>query len=344
MADTRLPDPVLRTWTVSLLEAAGLAPERAADAADPLLYASLHGIDSHGLMVLRRYLDHLAAGRLKPDAEPWIAVDRAAVALLDGDRGLGVVAGPPAMRLAVQKARQFGIGLVSVRNTSHFGAAGYYAAVAAAAGMVGLSASNVERMMPPFGGAEKVLGNNPIGIAAPTAEAGRVGYVLDFCTSEVAWGKLQLAARAGRQIPPGWAADADGRPTDDPEVGMAGMVLPLAGHKGSGLSFMLEVLTSALSGATPCTDVRDEVDLSQVHIAIDPSALGAAAGFTHRVDHLGGAVRATRPVDPARPVLAPGDLEAQAAAERAVAGIPLTPTDVAEIRGLSAAYGIDSPL
>ena len=219
----------------------------------------MRGLDSHGVVFLHFYLPRLRAGTTVGDAVPEVVVDAPALAVVDGHDGLGAHVGTFAMTLCCERAAATGAAVVLVRNSSHYGAASYYAELAAARGMLGISLSNSDPGMAPVGTLGPVLGTNPLAIAAP-APAGTVAPTLDIATSEVAQGKVILHQRAGRPIPAGWGIGPDGAPTTDPAAALAGAVLPFAGHKGFGLSFMLDVLCGAAAGA-----------LTSPHIPGDPA-------------------------------------------------------------------------
>lgn len=333
--DVRVPADTLRQQVEAVLRAWGMPAEAAAETAGHVLYADLHGIDSHGCAMLRHYHERLAAGRLRADATVEVVRDEPATALVDGGGGLGHVPAALAMRLAIEKARASGVAAVAVRNSGHFGAAGAYAAMAADAGLIGLVTTNAaEPAVVPTFGRDPKLGTNPIALAAP---AGRNRpFLLDMATSAASLGQAVVAWRKGRPIPAGWAIDPSGRPvTSGRAAARHRRMLPLGStrtmgsHKGYGLATAVEILSSVLSGSEA---------VGHFTLALDPEAF--RTGFEESLDTLLDDLRATPPVR-TDPVQVAGDPERAAAAERARGGIPLARAVVEDIRGVARAAGAE---
>lgn len=273
----------------------GVPPDAARTVAGGLVEADRMGLHSHGVMLTEMYVRRLLAGSVSTAGEGSLVSDHGVAIVLDAGHALGQVTGDQAMQLAVTRAQALGAGIVAVRHGFHFGAARRFAVAAAAADCVGIVACNTRPLMPAPGGAEAIVGNNPLAIAIPTDDA--VPLVLDMATSTAAMGKIRMAAQTGRSIPPGWAVDADGVPTTDPEVAVGGMLLPAGGPKGFGLAVMLDLLSGMLSGGAAGTAVRplyqndaEPYDCSHVFIAIDlghfgdPATLrGVVASYTARI-------------------------------------------------------------
>lgn len=213
---------------------AGLDPEASRTVAESLVEADRLGLASHGVMLADMYVKRLKAGSVSAQSEPETVSDRGTSVVLDGRHAFGVLTGDFAMRKAVEKARMHGAGVVAVRHAFHFGAARRFALAAAEQGCVGIAMCNTRPLMPAPGGAERVVGNNPLAIAMPCEDA--TPFVLDMATSEAAMGKIRMAARSGAAIPDNWAVKADGSPTTDPVEAIEGMLLPMAGPKGFGLA------------------------------------------------------------------------------------------------------------
>ena len=287
--------PELVGFTAEVFARRRIPEGRARVAAEALCYGDLTGLSSHGLANLTRlYLPLLAAGRADPAAEPEVLADRGAAVLLDAHRGLGLWVAREAMELAVERAAAYGVGLVSVRDATHFGCAGHHAAQAVRHGMVGVVASNCgrQRIIRPPGGRPAMLGTNPFSVAAPAG--GHPPFVLDMSTTVVPTGKVRQAARAGRSIPPGWLADAAGEPVTDPaELDRGGAYLQWLGgrpetgsYKGYGLSLMVEVLAALLPGAGlgPAAEALDgdgrpsgrDDDIGLLVLALAPAVLRPA--------------------------------------------------------------------
>ena len=250
-----IPGETVRRQIEAVLTAWGVAAKPAATAAEALTDADMHGVDSHGIGLIPLYDQRRGQGRINVDAEPQVVREKAAVALIDADRSLGHPVSVQAMRLACEKAREAGVGLVGVRNSNHFGAAGYYARLAAKEGLIGWAMTHAPgaAIVPTFG-RDAALGTNPIAFAAPAQH--NAPFALDMATSTVAVNKIRNAHRRGKSIPPGWAMDEAGQPTTDPEVGFtACRVTPVGGtrelgsHKGYGLAMMVEILCAVLTGA-----------------------------------------------------------------------------------------------
>lgn len=245
----------LFNFIVRIFVKLGVPEEHARMVADNLVMADLHGIESHGVQRLKRYVDGIRKGgvNIKPNIK--IVKEGSSYALVDGDEGLGQVVGTFAMKLAIEKAKKTGIGVVVVRNSNHYGIAGYYALMAAKENLIGISMTNSRPLVAPTWGIERLLGTNPIALAAPMEK----GYfLLDMATSVVPSGKLEVYRRKGKRIPEGWAMDKDGNITTNPEdFFVGGALLPLGGfgelhggHKGYGLSLMVDILSGLLSGGT----------------------------------------------------------------------------------------------
>jgi LDH2 family malate/lactate/ureidoglycolate dehydrogenase len=282
----------------------------------------------------------------RPDIQ--VVRDGACVALVDGGNGMGHVVGHRAMRIALEKARTHGAGLVTVRNSRHYGAAGYYALLAAREGCLGISMTNADSLVVPTHGRDARLGTNPIALAAPTGEEPM--FLLDMATSTVPLGKIMLAARAGHPIPEGWAADAEGRTTTDPEVAFDALrLLPLGGtyeqgsHKGYGLALLVDVLAGALSdGIARGGSFGGAV--GHFFCAIDIEALRPLDGFRRSMDALLRTMRETPRVDPDVPVIFPGWKEHHARLDREANGIPLHPKVLEYLGGLCAELEVESAL
>jgi LDH2 family malate/lactate/ureidoglycolate dehydrogenase len=261
-----------------------------------------------------------------------------ATALLDGDNGLGIVGGVRAMQEAIRRAGEVGAAVVGVRRSTHFGATAYYAQMAAAAGMVGLALTNAEPAMAPWGGRTRLLGTNPLAIAVPGGVEG--GLVLDMATTKVAWGKLQIAARVGQQVPFGLATDLEGQPTTDPQVGMQGLMLPLGDHKGYGLALLITILSATLTGAAHDADILQGQDLGHLFITIDINRFVPLEVFQANLAHLVKTMQESDKLPDVERIYVPGEIEAETMARRRQAGIPLPLDLVADLVALGAEVGV----
>src|SRR6185503_10206934 len=268
----------------------GLSSPNAKLTAENLVFANLRGVDSHGVIRLKIYTDRLRASGFKPKARPRIVAEQESSALLDARHGVGQVAASAAMKLAIRKARQSGVAVVSVKNSNHFGASAFYAMQALEHGMIGFAATNAGPTMAPAGGREGRLGNNAMAVAVP---AGRFSpIVLDMATGAVAWGKIFVAQQEKKRIPTSWALDKDGVPTDDPNAAAhQGLIQPFGGYKGYGLSLLIDILTGVLSGGGFSTQVRtlyQQIEtpsqVAQTCAALRVDAFMPLAEFRQRVD------------------------------------------------------------
>jgi len=246
----------LEQFVVTVFTTLGLTESNARDAADVLIKADVYGIESHGVPRLANYVTRLKNGVVQPNPEVVIVHELPSTALVDGANGLGMVVGQRAMEVAISKAQTTGAGFVSVRNSSHYGIAGYYARMALQHDMIGFCMTNVGAggNTPPTGGTTGFFGTNPIAVAAPTKTP--PDFVMDFATTVVAFGKLQIAMRRDHDIPRGWVMDGDGNLSTKPDVrASGGYILPVgglretSGHKGYGLMLLVDILTGVLSGA-----------------------------------------------------------------------------------------------
>jgi LDH2 family malate/lactate/ureidoglycolate dehydrogenase len=354
------PIEALREFMTRVFEHFGVPAYDAALAADVLAAADLRGIESHGVARLHTYFDMFELGRINPKPRITIVRESASTATVDGDNGLGLVVGPKANAIAMAKAAEAGSGWVSVRNTNHFGIAGYYVLQALERDLIGWAMTNSTKLVAPLWGVERMLGTNPIAIAFPGLEEPPI--VIDLATCAAAYGKIEIALRAGEPIPEGWAIDRDGRVTTDPK-GMidGGALLPLGserergGHKGYALAMMVDVLSAVLSGAnwgpfTPPFALRQEVPARSVgkgigHFfgALRIDAFLDPLEFKRQIDDLVRTFRATKPAPGTSGPLIPGDPEREAERIRSVEGIPLVAPVVAELEDVSRRTGIPFP-
>ncbi|MGW7527293.1 Ldh family oxidoreductase [Streptomyces sp. NPDC054783] len=335
--DVRVPYSGLLEFVAGVFRARGLPAHRARQAAHALCHGDLTGFTTHGVTNLARlYLPLLDSGRCDPGAEPETLADTGAAVLVDARRALGLWTATEAMDLAVERARTYGIGLVSVRGGTHFGCAGYHALRAVEHGMIGLVTANCgrQRLAPPLGTAAPMLGTNPLALAAPAGD--HPPFILDMSTTVVPTGRIRAAARAGERIPEGWLEDGDGVPVTDPgayDRGEAGLRWlggdPLTGgYKGYGLGLLVEVLSALLPGAGlgPCHDTspqRDD-DVGHLALAVAPGRLRPEADFLDSATGMFGALLGCPPLRADEPVTYPGWWEQRRSRERLAGGVPLT--------------------
>lgn len=291
----RLSMDEARSLVTAALQAAGANAAMAQAAARALVLAEAQGLGSHGLSRVAQYGGHLRNGRVNGAAVPAIVKSKGAAAIVDAQEGLAFAACELAVREAVARAREFGISIVGVANSHHCGVVIDHLRVAAEAGMVGLGFANSPAAMPAAGGKHPIFGTNPIAAIFPR-RGDAIPLMIDLSLSEVARGKLMVAAKEGKSIPAGWALDAQGRPTTDPKAGLEGSMLPIgavSSPKGAMLALVVELLVTALIGAnfgfeasSFFVDEGNRPRIGQTFIVIDPDALAGREGFLDRVEVL----------------------------------------------------------
>lgn len=345
--DRIISDQKLIAFEKELFTKLGFTPEGSEIAARCLTDADLRGVASHGALRLPIYTKRIKAGVVLPDAPVDVAVDFGAIAVIDGHNTLGQISSVRAMNIALEKARQFGIAAVGVRHSHHYGTAAYYAQMAAEAGMIGISTTNTNPLMPPVGGLARKVGNNPLSIAVPAGEQGVLNF--DMACSTVAQGKLQVAAKKGQEIPLGWATDKDGNPTTDAAKAIAGFLSPVGGHKGFGLAMMLDLLSGPLVGSecgpgvTMLTGVYDRFqNCGHLFIVINLEKFCEPGAFRKKVDQYVEYIRDC-PVIPGQKVFMPGEIEQTCKQTRLRDGIPFPELVVADIEELALSEGMQSP-
>jgi LDH2 family malate/lactate/ureidoglycolate dehydrogenase len=311
-----------------------------------LVQADLRGVDTHGLARLSQYLERANKGMVK--VRPSIRMDkRTPVAVhMDGDNGFGFVLATKAMAEAISIAQTYGIGIVVVKNSNHFGMAASYVLQALESGLISLVFTNAGRNLPPFGGKEALLGTSPFAAGAPSDT--EVPFVLDMAPTIVAKGKVRKAARRGESIPDTWALDQDGKPTTDPNVALDGGTLaPIGGPKGSGIAMLMDIMGGVLSGAAFGGDVGDQYknwsspqNVGHTFIAIKPDVFVGAEEFRERLDTLVKRVHAVTPAAGFHEVLFPGEPEYRMHMKRSAEGIPYMQAEVDLLKEAAAKMGV----
>ena len=341
----RVAEAPLRATVTALIETAGVPPDDAALAADVLLSADLRGVDSHGVSnMLKTYLDRYADGIQNPRPEWRIVRERAATANIDGDRGLGVIIAAKAMGIAIAKAREAGVGVVTVTNAGHLGMAAYHAMLALPHDMVGVCMTATGPQVVPTFGREPRLGTNPIAVAAPAGN--EPAFVFDSATSVVPINKIRNARRMGAMLPPGHVADDDGAPVMTPApvpdrygVLPLGSTREMGSHKGYGLAGVVEILCSVMGGAgfgmkLPTTHFRHYL------AAYNIDAFSDVGEFKRNMDEFIGELKATPPAAGQTRVLVAGQPEWEELADRKARGIPLHHEVADWLRGVCAELGV----
>ena len=336
----------LTDWAIACLRHFDLPEDDARCLADSLVRTSLWGIDSHGIARLTHYLNRLTHGSIK--ARPDIVVTRSGpgTAQVAGDRGLGIVVAHRANRIAIEIARENGIGAVGVSDSSHCGAVGLYSRIAAREGLIGMAFTHSDKIAAPHGGHRPFLGTNPISMAFP--REGGEPVCLDMATTSIPWNRVMNARREGAAIAPGVAVDMDGRDTTDAQTANALRPLggPDYGHKGYGLALIVELLCGPLNGnpygpqiGPMYAELERPRHIGAFFVVLDPNRFAGGPGFAATVEHMARALAA----EPGAPRM-PGDPELAAQARRRIEGIPIEPGLADEMRSWSARLGVASPL
>lgn len=316
------------------LRGAGAHPDMADSTARALVYADAQGLASHGVSRVPSYAAHVRNGRAVGDAVPRIAQQRGGAVLVDAGAGLAFPACALAVHEAVSRAQTHGVAFAGVTNSHHFGVAAYHLDALARQGLVGLALGNSPAAMPAWGGKRALFGTNPIAAAFPRRDADPL--IIDLSLSEVARGKLMVAAREGHEIPLGWALDAQGNPTTDPKAGLAGSMLPMGGVKGAMLALIVELLACALTGAhfgfeadSFFTEQGNQARIGQAFLVIDPGALAGRDVYLERVETLVAAMLADSDVR------LPGARRAGLQKQAGEQGVEIPDTLLAQLRELA---------
>lgn len=349
----------LRTFTTAVFKKMGCTNEDADLAADVLIRSDLRGVDSHGVARLSGYVRLWEKNRINAKPHITIAHETATTATVDGDGGLGLVVAPFAMKIAIEKAKKYGSGWVAVKNSNHFGIAGYHSLLAVEQDMIGISMTNASPLVAPTYANERLLGTNPICYAFPAGKYPPV--VVDMATAAAANGKLEIAQRANESVPDGWVQDKDGKNSTNPnELKAGGSLLPLGSdkahgsHKGYGLGATVDILSAVLSGANygpwvppfvsflePPSDPVGE-GIGHFFGAMSIDGFRPANEFKDHLDNWIQRFKSAKTVDPAQQVIIPGEPEYQFEKERAANGIPLIDAVVKDLNELAEKLGIDA--
>jgi L-2-hydroxycarboxylate dehydrogenase (NAD+) len=323
---------------IDILTQLDVPSEEASIIAEVTLDADLKGFSSHGIGRFPQYIKGLEVGTIKPQTVLDVEKESAATALVNGNHGFGHVVTYRSMEMAIQKAKETGIGMVGIHNSNHFGVAGYYSDMAIMEDLIGIITANTEPAVAPIGGKEPILGTNPLAIGIPSGSH----YVsVDMATSASARGKLLEAKRQGRPIPENVALDAEGKPTTDPAEALKGSILPFGAHKGYALSFMIEIMAGPLvqasygKGVTGTANPEVTCTKGDLITAIDPSKFVELDDFKQDVDDFIAQIK-TNPN-----VMIPGDFEVRNVKTHQKEGIPLDDTLVEQLRAIAAKTNVD---
>jgi LDH2 family malate/lactate/ureidoglycolate dehydrogenase len=343
----RFAVPAMIAFTRDALLASGVPAADADLAAKVMIEADVTGFDAHGIFRLKFYVDNLKAGRVNPKANIKVLQRSPATALIDGDNGIGHLVMTYAANLAVELARASGIGWVGARQSNHAGAAGVYAEMPVAHNMVGIYAAvSTANHMAIWGGAEALLGTNPIAIGIPAGQ--EAPFVLDIATSVASYGTVRQYAVSGQPMPEGWIVNSTtGKPITDAKKSGDGVLLPIGGHKGSGLAIVIGLLAGVLNGAAFGRDVKDMTapgdgpsNTGQFMVAIDVGRFVPPDVFAAEMDRQLVDLRSSKRLPGVDAIRIPGEHRRRRRRERTASGVALTPTLIQQLDGLAASLKI----
>ncbi len=357
MSEKKFSYQQLFDFTSSVFKAIGCSDEHSVTAAEALLSADLRGIDSHGVARLSGYVRLWDVKRVNPTPNIKIIHETPSTAVIDGDSGLGLVIAPFAMKVAIEKAKQVGTGWVSVQNSNHFGIAAHHAMMALEHEMIGVAMTNASPLVAPTFSVDKMLGTNPICVAAPAGE--EPAFVADLATTTAANGKLEILQRKNTAAPVGWVQDAEGKSSTDANIlKKGGALLPLGGdrehgsHKGYSLGAIVDLFSALLSGANyapwvppfpayvPMPSQQPGKGIGHFLGAMRVDAFRPAAEYKEHMDNWIGGFRKAKPMPGQEKVLVPGDPEREFEAKRVKNGIPLLEAVVNDLKELGNRFSL----
>ena len=344
----------LRACMERIFEKEGFAAEDARAIADVLMQADLFGIESHGAQRLMYYHRNIRSGSVNVSAKPEVLRETPVSALIDGHFGMGALVAQFAMRMAIEKAKQSGVGMAVVRNSSNYGIAGYYTLMAEREGLAAFSMTNTGPIMVPTFGREMMLGTNPMAFCMP---ADPVPFWFDASTTVVTLGKVEVCQKRGRPMPQGWTIGPDGAPCTDASrmnasilAGERGGILPLGGegethggHKGYGLGIMVEALTGVLAQGMTSPQMCGAHGDHTCHflLAFDPAMFGDPADIRARMSAYLAALRASEKMPGCARIYTPGEKAFEAMARRLREGVPVEENTLAEVRQIAGELGVE---
>ncbi len=343
--EIRVDAEELLKLVVAIFERCGMSQADAALLADSLVDADLGGIHSHGVLRVPEYVEKLTVKGVDPTAKPEVVREGPSFVIVDGRNSMGQLGAALAMRQVIDKAAQTGIAAGAIRGSNHCGAMAYFTRMALPHDMIGIATTNAIPTMAPWGGAERILGINPLAISVPAGEMSPIVY--DAAFSGSSHGKIRIYEQKGMHLPEGWALDGEGQPTTDPKVAIDGLLAPIGGFKGAGLAMIMGILSSMLSGASYGTELGSIEDgpipgadghfVAAIHIA----SFEDVERFKSRVDAAIQQIHDCRLAPGFDRVYAPGELEAIRRAEYSAQGIPLNRVTLADLRKTAEQLSID---
>ncbi|HDR9872808.1 TPA: Ldh family oxidoreductase [Burkholderia cenocepacia] len=342
--DKRIDPAALQSFIAAVYGAVGVPDEDAALVADSLVQADLWGHQSHGVLRTRWYLERLKTGAMSARTQIERVVDGGAIGVIDGKDGVGQVIASHAMADAIRRAKQHGIGAVAVRNSNHFGTVMYFTRMAAGDGCIAFATTNGGPAMAPWGGMQKIVGTNPWSIAAPVD--GRDPFMTDMANTGVARGKIYLAKQRREQIPAGWALGPDGAPTTDPAEAIAGIILPMAHHKGYAIATAMDMLAGVLTGSGFLDQVngpyhRDrKSNAGHFVFVLNIDAFMRRAEFADRMGEFVSRLKSVPKAQGADEIYYPGEIEAVNHRKNSVQGLSLPEDTLADLASVANELGL----
>ena len=344
--ERRAPVARLEALAVAIFERAGMAAEDARVVGEHLVLADLRGVHSHGLIRIPDYVKKLTSEGVKTQGRPKVTREDGACLVVDGDNSMGQIAARYGMERAIERAQQTGMAACAIGGSNHCGAMASYAMMALPHDMIGLATTNALPTMAPWGGADRILGINPLGIAIPAGSERPIVY--DAAFSATALGKVRVYEQKGLQLPERWALDKDGNPTTDPTAALQGLLLPIGDFKGTALALIMGILSSMLSGAAYGTELGSVDEGPQAgrdgHFvaAIRVSAFEEVGRFKERVDGAIRQIHESRKGPGVERIYAPGELEFETEGRYRAEGIPLNDLTIRDIKAAAAALGVEA--
>lgn len=344
----------LMNFTADVMKKMGCDDEKARVVAEVLVEADMRGISSHGVARLKRYVNHIKEGIIDPNGEPEIIFETPVSLVIDGNNGVGQHIAKFSMEKVIEKAKKYGIGMATVRNSNHYGIAGYYAEMAVKMGLIGISLTNTAPLVVHTFSKEALLGTNPIAFAFPTSE--KYPILIDMATSVAPRGKLEVYSRLNKKIPKGWAVDETGHTTTDPEKVLSnlkqrkgGGLLPLggegeefSGHKGYGLVLLVELLTSGLSlGSFSYDTYKGKGKITHFFAALDPAIFGNPEKIKEHAMELINSLRSAKKADGKERIYVHGEKEYEKREKSLECGVEIDEPTYYELRKI--AENLDIP-
>ena len=341
----------LKTFCKRAYQKAGVPEQEADIVAELLARSDLRGVETHGVTRLPIYIKRLQKGYVRKEIKLTYIKDKGPVAFAEAHGSMGHVAAYKAMQCCIKKAEEYGIGWVSVKDSGHFGVTGLFPMMATDKDLIGYVCSNSAPMMAPFGGRDRIVGNNPLAYAIPADKC--LPVVLDFSCSVVSSGKLILCRKRGEKIPLGWAVDKDGLPTEDPYSGYegGGSLAPVGGHKGYGLTLIHEILTAVVTGGKWTRSIKSlyEEDKTGIQgtchsfMVLDPECFIGRETFKQDMDRYIQSIKGSGKAKNVDEILLPGEPEFRTETERLKSGIPMAPNTANELMALAQSLSIPAP-